>query len=155
MNQDEISKATKLYDGGLIEKLYEFIKPFIEKNDPYALYFYSRFSLSEWEESDEDFDQRSFSLLSKAAEAGVVEAMYQLSSLYFTGDTVSMNQQVGQGYLDRAAELNYGPAKLTLGINLYYGSNGYSKDIERARALISEAKKENVEGADSVMERLN
>lgn len=154
MNQEEISKANKLYDAGLVYELYEFIEPFLEKDDPYAFYFSSRFSLSDWDESDEEFDKRSLDLLTKAADEGVVEAMYRLSSFYFTGDIVEMNLETGKRYLDSAARLNYGPAKLSLGINLYYGSNGYSKDIEKAVEFISDAVNENVEGASEVLEKI-
>jgi TPR repeat protein len=154
MNQYDISKANELYEKGLVSELNEFLKPFLDNDDPYALYFCSRFSLVEWDETDEEFDQRSLVFLTKAAKADVVEAMYQLSSLYFTGDTVVKDVAKGKRYLDRALELNFGPAKMSVGLNLYYGSNSYPKDIEKAISLISDAKNDNVEGAESVLNRI-
>ncbi len=154
MNQIEVEKANKLYDSGKISELYNFIEPFLKKDDPYALYFSARFSLSEEPESAEEFDQRYIKLLIKAAEGNVPEAMYRLSGLYFVGDIVELNVATGKKYLDKALELNLDVAKLTAGISLYYGSNGYSKNINRAIELITEAEKCNVEGASEFLEKV-
>ncbi len=154
MDQIAIDKANEIYDKGSMSELYKFIKPFLEKEDPYAFYLYSRFSLEEWNESDEEYDRRYVDSLAKAAEGNVVEAMYRLSSLYFTGDTVEQNIEIGKSYLDKALALNYGPAKLSVGINLCYGSNGYEKNIDRAVEVVSEAVSENVEGATEALERI-
>jgi hypothetical protein len=65
-----------------------------------------------------------------------------------------MNLETGKRYLNSAADLNFGPAKLSVGINLYYGSNGYSKDVEKAVKIISDAVNDNVEGAFEVLEKI-
>ncbi len=155
MNQEDISRAKALSAEGLVSELYEFIKPFLEKDDPYALYFYSGFSLVEMNESDEEYDKRYVDLLTKAAAANVPEALYRLSTLYFAGDTVELNVEMGKCYLDRSLDLNFGPAKLTVGISLYYGSNGYPKNIEKAVELISDAEKLNIEGASEFLKKIN
>jgi TPR repeat protein len=126
----------------------------LEKDDPYVLYFCSSFSLSEWDESNEDYDNRYVDYLTKAAEGNVAEAMCRLSSLYFTGEIVAVNIEIGKGYLDRAMELNLGLAKLLVGVNAYYGSNCYPKDIEKAVELVSEAARDNVEDAFEVLEKI-
>lgn len=154
MNEDQVCKANNLFDSGLTSELYEFIKPFLKVNDPIAMYFYSCVSLSEWNESDEDFDRRNIELLEKSASAGFAPAMYRLSALYFTGDKGKIDVVAGKRLLDEAFEMGYGPAKLTIGINTYYGVNGYSKSIEKALALISNAKEDGVEGANLVYERI-
>ena len=151
MDESSIKKANEIFEKGDMQCLYNHIKPFLEKNDPYAYYFSSRFSLAEWNESEEDYDKRYIEALLKAAEGGVVEAMYRLSSLFLVGDPVEMDVDRGKRYLDRAFELGYGPAKLSLAVNLYYGSNGYAKDIERSIELVSEAEKEGVEGASQAL----
>jgi TPR repeat protein len=154
MNQEAIDKANKFYDEGSISELYEFIKPFLENDDPYALYFSSRFSLGGWNETDDQFDKRSVEALTKAAEADVVEALYRLSALYFAGDIVKININAGKRCLDRAADLNFWPAKLSVGINLYYGSNGYPKNLVKAVDFVSEATRHNVEGASEILEKI-
>ena len=152
MDQEAIDRAKKIYDEGDMEELHEFIKPFLEKNDPYAFYFYSRSSLKN--ESNEEYDKRYVDSLIKAAKGNVPEAMYQLSALYFTGDTVELDVHKGKDYLDRAMELNYGFAKLSVGVNLYYGSNGYPKNIEKAVEIVTEAVQDNVEDASEVLEKI-
>jgi len=154
MNQEEVSKANKLYDEGSMSKLYDFIKPFLDKDDPYAFSFYSRFSLSEWNESDEENDARYVDCLAKAAEGNVPEAMYRLSTLYSVGDIVQLNIEKGKHYMESALKLGYSPAKLTLGLYLFYGANGYQKDLGRAAELINQAEDDNVEGADEALKLL-
>ena len=155
MNEDEIRKANELFEGGLISDLHYFIRVFLEKNDPYALYFYSRYSLAEWNESDEEFNLRNLDSLTKAANGGVAAAMYRLSSLYYTGENVEVDRCKGMAYLDKALALGYGFAKLTVGINLYYGVNGYPMNVKKALDLLMDAKNDNVEGAASMLEEFN
>lgn len=152
MTQEEIDIANKLYDDGRMYVLHEFIKPFLKKNDPHAFYFSSSSSLPN--ESDEEYDKRYVASLIKAANGNVPEALYQLSALYFTGDTVELDILRGKDYLDRAMNLNFGIAKLSVGVNYYYGSNGYPKNIEKAVEIISEAAGENVEGASDALDNI-
>ncbi len=154
MDKKAIEMADKIYREGSMNKLYEYIKPYLDIGDPYAHYYYSKFSLAEWNESDDDINKRYVDSLVKAAEGNVAGAMYRLSSLYFIGDMVELNVEAGKRYLDRAIGLNFGPAKLSVGINLYYGSNGYPNDIGRAFEMISEAVEDNVEDASEVLQRL-
>lgn len=154
MNLDEINKANKLYNDDSLEELYGFIRLMIGAGDPHAMYFYSKFSLEEWGESDKEYDERYFSCLRKAAEGGVAGAMYRLSTLYSVGDIVELDNEKANRYLESALKLGYGPAKLTLGINLFYGSNGYRKDLDRAAMLIAEAENDNVEGASEFLREM-
>lgn len=154
MDQDAIDKAKKLYDRGSMSRLYNFIRPYLEADDPYALYLSSSFSLPKWKESVNEMDKRRVDSLTKAAEGNVAEAMHQLAALYFVGDGVELDLEKGKRYLDSAMRLNYGIAKFSVGINTYYGSNGYSKDIEKAFELVSEAIQDDVEGAPEALEKL-
>ncbi len=154
MDQEAIDKANKIYEEGSMDELYEFIKPFLEKNDSYAHYFYSRFSLADWNESDDEYDERYVDSLTKAADGNVPEAMYRLATLYFVGDMVELNEEKGKSLLERAVDLNYAPAKLTEGLNLFYGSNGYRKNIEKAVELVSEASRGDVEGASEALVKI-
>jgi TPR repeat protein len=103
MNKETLKIAYKLCDEGSVRELYELIKPFIEKEDPYALNFLSSFSLCEWNETDEAFDERSTKLKIKAAEGGVVEAMYQVAVCYFNGEGVPKDFDKAQMYMQEAA----------------------------------------------------
>ena len=38
MNKEEVNKAKEFYDNGLVDELYELIKPFLDEDDPYADY---------------------------------------------------------------------------------------------------------------------
>lgn len=154
MDKKSRSKADEIYNNASMSELYGFIKPFLDNNDPYAFYYYSKFSLSEWDESDENYDKRYVTSLTKAADGGVADAMYILSALYFTGDSVEQSRETGRKYLDEAVSLNLGKAKLTMGINMFYGSNGYEINIEKSAELISDAVKMNVDNASSVLENL-
>ncbi|WP_086929640.1 sel1 repeat family protein [Agarilytica rhodophyticola] len=154
MNKEEIVIADKIYEEGSMSDLYEFIKPFLEKDDPHAFHYYSCFSLSEWNETDIEFDKRCVESLLKAAEGNVPEAMYRLSTLYFSGDSVELNAEIGKKYLDHALEMNLGLAKLSVGVNTYYGSNGYVKDLDKAIEFVSEAVKDNVDGASETLEKI-
>lgn len=114
MNEDEISIANNLYDKGRISELNALLEPFIEEGDPYAYYFCSRYSLPEWEESEEAFNIRHLDMLLKSAKADVAPAMYQLSSMYFSGEMVPVDTNLGRRYLDGALELGYDFAKVTV-----------------------------------------
>ena len=147
MDSQEINHANELFDRGLVKQLFEYISPFLETEDPYALYFYSRFSLEEWGESSEEFDKRSLELLMKAAAGRVPEALYRVALAYFVGDGVELDLKKGKELLDQAVELNCGLAKLSLAANHLYGANGYRRNTEIALHLAGDAESENVPGA--------
>ena len=155
MNETAKIKANELENAGDMSALYEFIRPYLKKNDPFALYLYSRFSLSEWKESVDEFDIRALECLQKAAEGGVAEAMYRLSSSYFTGETVLEDQVLGKRYLDAALAKNFGLAKYSVSLRHFYGVDGYEKNKSKALDLMSEATKENIEGASEMLEMIH
>lgn len=155
MNKEEIKIAKSLYDSGAVNELYALIKPQIEKEDPYALYFYSTFSFPEWNESEQEFDKRNVDCLTKAADGGVVEAMYRLSSYYLLGDMVEKDESRGEKYLSDAVEQGYGPAKLSYGLYLFYGAYGISENREQGSLLIQQAAEQNVEGAEEALQDIS
>lgn len=154
MNETAKIKANELEDAGDMSALYEFIRPYLKKKDPFALYLYSRFSLSEWKESVDEFDNRALECLQKAAEGGVTEAMYQLSSLYFTGEIVPEDQVLGKRYLDASLAKNFGLAKYSVSLRHFYGVDGYEKNKNKALDLMNEAAQENVDGAIEMLEMM-
>jgi len=112
MDKLEIEKANKLYDEGKPDELYKLIKSYIENRDSYALYLYSSISLSEWNESGEQFDERRISLLHESSDGGVGDASYQLACCYLYGEGVEMNRDKAELYVDRAVALGHVSAKL-------------------------------------------
>lgn len=147
MNQHDVNAAEELFQAGSADKLYELLLPFLKEEDPLALYYYSKFSLSEWKESREDYDRRSIECLKKAVEGGVPEAMYRMALYYFVGDGVEKNPCKGRQLLDSAAEAGLGVAIYSSGINYFYGSNGYPEDRDRSFQFLEKAIALGVEGA--------
>ncbi|WP_020560563.1 SEL1-like repeat protein [Thiofilum flexile] len=117
MNALEIARAKKLYDQGSARKLYNYIKKYLDRHDPYAPYFYSTISLTEWNESYEQGESRRVKLLIESADAGVPEAAYQLACCYLSGgDGVERNWNTALKYIKQAMEKNYEPALATYAV---------------------------------------
>lgn len=154
LNKDEINTAYGFFENRRMRELHNYLEPFLKLNDPYALYFTSHYSLPEWNESGEEFDQRTSNLRIEAAEAGIAPAMYQLAGDYFNGDVVQKNVQKGRAYMERAIALGHGPSKFSAGMYFYYGAHGYPEDVEKAIELVSEAVKDKVEGAAEALEQI-
>lgn len=110
MNPSEIAKAKNLYEQGQVQELYSFIKKHLDQHDPYAKYFHSTLSLSDWNESLDEQDSRRIKLLIESADCGVPEASYQLACCYLSGDGVEMNWDKAGEYIQKAMEKNYEPA---------------------------------------------
>lgn len=154
MNESEIIKAHEMSEDGPVRELHEYLKPFLDIDDPYAIYLSSTYSLKEWNETVEEMDERSVDCLLKASEAGVAPAMYRLSSAYFTGEVLDVDLRLYKYYLDKAFELGFGPAKLTVGVNHYYGLNGYPEENDKGQKLVREAASEKVEHAAYYLEKI-
>ena len=69
------------------------------------------------------------------AEAGNLEAQYELYKLYTLGLLVTQDQAEGEAWLSRAAEANYGPALTRTAYNHLYGRYGHEVDFEKARSF--------------------
>jgi len=112
MKDYDIEFASKLFDNGKFTELYEFISVFVEAREPNALYFYSKISLSEWNESGDQFDQRRLKLLSESSDGGIGEASYQLACCYLYGEGLEIDRDKAEFYIDRAIEAGHASAKL-------------------------------------------
>jgi tetratricopeptide (TPR) repeat protein len=110
MNSLEIAKAKDLHAQGKAEELYHFIKKYLDKNDPYAIYFYSTISLADWNESYDQQESRRIKLLIESADGDVPEAAYQLACCYLAGDGVEMSWDRAVEYIKKAMEKQYEPA---------------------------------------------
>lgn len=138
-------KAEALLDSGEVEALYELLSPYLEKNDAYAQFLYSSFSLESTGETDEEFEARSMKLLESASEGGVAEASYRLGVIYLYGDFVDTNSKSSSDYFERAIAQGHSHSKFTYGFNLYYGTGDVKQDKPRGLILLEEAAQEGVE----------
>lgn len=135
---------------GEFKKAYELIEPLLSEGNPAALFLYSHFSLSGTEDENE-FEKRSIEMLKTAAESGFLPAIYSLAVCYELGDRVQIDEVRAAYLFKQAAEAGYLKAKVSHGLNLYYGSYGVAKDATLGLALIKDAA---IEGCDEATEAL-
>jgi TPR repeat protein len=147
-----LGKAMQLIEVGECQKAYKLLAPLLDEGMPEAQFIYSTFSVS-GEESIEQFEKRSISLLELASNAGYAPAMYALATCYDAGDIVARDEGKASSLYRKAAELGYPKAKLSHGLNLFYGSNGVIKNQENGLCLMKEALTEGVEGAMEEIEQ--
>jgi TPR repeat protein len=140
-------QAEELLENGEVEALYELLSPYLERNDPYAQFLYSSFSLESTGETEEEFEVRSMKLLETASEGGVAEASYRLGVIYLYGDFVDSASKSSSSYFERAITQGHSHSKFTYGFNLYYGFGDVKQDKTRGVILLEEAAKEGVASA--------
>lgn len=122
------------------------LKPLIDRGDPAALFLYAHFSISALE-SDREFDVRRIGILKRLNDVGYAPGIYELGICYEIGDLVKQDPILASALYKKAAESGYPKAKLSHGLDLYYGSNGIEKNEALGLAFIKQAADENVEGA--------
>lgn len=144
MDTNTREKADQLFEDGELEELYRLIAPFIEANDPYAQLLYSSFSLERLNESDDDFEKRSVTLLKSASEGGLADASYRLGVLYLYGDMTSGADENSSVYFERAITQGHSHSKFTHGFNLYYGTDQTKQNKPRGLQLLKEAAEEGI-----------
>ena len=155
MDDPTIALAKQLADEGEVDQLHQLIEPYIAKNDLFALYLYSGYSLVSFNESEEEFSQRNISLLTKASEGGISQASYQMGVNHLYGDDVDQSFREAKKYFERAIVQGHSYTKFTYGFSLYYGTDQNQKDEARGLALMNEAKDEGVELAKVEIDKLN
>lgn len=148
-----IQQARDAIDVGDCESAYELLAPLLSEKNPEAEFLYATFSISGMETA-EQFEARSVRLLQAASDAGYAPAMYALAVCYDSGDMVGRDAVRASLLNKKAAEAGYPKAKLSHGLDLFYGSNEMPKDEQRGLALIEQAVAENVPGAADILEQL-
>ncbi len=141
-------------ENGQFKTAYELIEPLLAKGNPAALFLYSHFSLS-GTEREEEFEKRSIEMLKTAAETGFAPAVYSLAVCYELGDRIAMNKVRAADLFKQAAEARYAKAKVSHGLNTYYGSYGVSKDTVLGLELIREAASEGCDEASEALRDLD
>lgn len=136
--------AEQLLEAGELEELYQLIAPLLAANDPYAQLLYSSFSLERLNESDDDFEKRSVTLLKAASAGGLADASYRLGVLYLYGDMTAEADQTSTVYFERAIEQGHSHAKFTHGFNLYYGTDQTPQNKPKGLQLLKAAADEGI-----------
>ncbi len=139
--------AEELLENGEVEALYKLLSPYLEKDDPYAQFLYSSFSLESSGETEEEFEVRSMKLLELASAGGVAEASYRLGVIYLYGDFVESATKSSSEYFERAITQGHAHSKFTYGFNLYYGFGDVKQDKARGLHLMEEAATEGIVSA--------
>ena len=149
MDEKTKKKAFDLCETGDAEVLWDLIKPYLEKDDPYAHYFYSCFGLPEWNESDEELERRMLKHLQIAAEADIPNAKFRLGCLHFCGAYgVEEDKVKCSRFIKEAAEAGHSEAKIYYGKDLVFGSFGIQKDVEKGLDYLQQAVDEGADYAD-------
>ena len=85
-------------------------------------------------------------LLQKAADAGSLEAMYDLADCYYDGEGVDKNMPLAMKWLTKAADAGYVKAQAALGGNYYQGMEGLDQNYALSeKYLLMAAQKDNSE----------
>lgn len=89
---------------------------------------------------------KRFKEVLEQAEAGKVQAMYEVGRKYERGRGTELNMQKAAEWYQRAVEANHAPSMARLGI-LYVEGNGVKRDLNRAVKLLTRAAQEDIPSA--------
>jgi TPR repeat protein len=148
-----LKKARHEIDCGECKTALGILMPLIKGKNPEALFLYSMFSVS-GEETDEEFEQRSISLLKESSDLGYAPAMYALAVCYKFGDLVPKDVSRSQALFKKSADAGYARAKLEHGLNLVYGTEKIEQNEKLGISLIKEAADEGLEEAIDTLQQL-
>lgn len=85
-------------------------------------------------------------LLQKAADAGSLEAMYDLADAYYDGEGVEKDMSLSMKWITKAADAGYNKAQAALGASYLFGANSVEQNYALAENyLLMAAKKDNTE----------
>ncbi|MEW5250749.1 tetratricopeptide repeat protein [Microbulbifer discodermiae] len=150
---DGLLAARKAMDKGDYNKAVEILRPLLNMQIAEAQYLYSSCAVEG--ETGSEADNRSFSYIEMAAKQEYPDALYALGVIYDSGDGVDKDVVKASSLFKTAAEKGHARAKLSYGLDLFYGSNGISKDESLGLSFIKRAVDEDVEGAEEILEKLS
>lgn len=130
------------------------LAPLLEMRHPEAEFLCSTFSVA-GAETQKAFERRSAKLLKSSAAAKFPAAMYALAVCLENGDLVKADPLRAAELFKQAARAGYAKAKLSHGLNLYYGSHGVRRSRTRGLQLIRVAAHEGVKSAAEVLRELS
>ncbi len=152
MKNTDYNYIQKLIESSQYTKAYEMLQPLAEKNDDSALLLLSSFSLPN--ESTEDFEARSLKFIEQSAELGNKDALYTIGVYYESGLYYKIDMKKSSEYFKKSALLGHSRAKLSYGLDLFYGSNGINMDKKLGLIFVEQASNEGVESAKEIYQNL-
>ena len=149
---DDLRAAAALVEQQHYEDAERILKPLIAGAVADAFYLYSSFGMPG--ETDEQFESRRLALLNKAANLNHGEALYLLGVQHDCGDGVLLSSEIASIYFRRAAEAGHLRAKLSYGLDLFYGRNGVETNRDMGIGYVHAAAAGGVDGAMDVLGQL-
>jgi TPR repeat protein len=149
-DEEAMEQARHLVEQEAYEAAEVTLQPLLAREVPNALYLYACFGLPN--ESDEQFEIRRFWYLHQAARLAHPEALYSLAVMHDCGDQAVKSSEMASCYFQLAAHAGKAEAKLSYGLDLFYGTNGILPDEGRGLELVREACDAGVEGALGALE---
>lgn len=150
---DGLLAARKAMDKGDYNQAVEILKPLLNMQVAEAQYLYSSCAVEG--ETGSEADHRSFSYIEMAAKQEYPDALYTLGVMYDSGDGVDKDALKASSLFKTAAEKGHARAKLSYGLDLFYGSNGIPQDENLGLSFIKQAVDEEVEGAKETLDKLS
>lgn len=149
------AKATQMHDRGELSELQQLLSPYIDKDDPYALYLNATFSTADSKESEQECAKRYIRQMKKTSEGGIAQASYQMGVNHLYGDDVAQDYKKASMYFERAILQGHSYTKYTYGFSLFYGADQNPKDEKKGLSLIQEAANEGIEQAKNELGLIN
>ena len=149
-DKETMEQARQAVEAERYEAAEDALRPLLEREFPDALYLYACFGLPN--ESDEQFEVRRFFYLHQAARLAHPEALYSLAVMHDCGDQAVKSSELASCYFRLAANAGKAEAKLSYGLDLFYGTNGVLPDAGRGLELVKQACDVGVDGACEALE---
>lgn len=92
--------------------------------------------------------------MKESSELGYAPAMYALAVCHEMGELIEENKEAAAKLFKKSAEAGYPKAKISHGLNLYYGSNGIKMNKEQALNFLEDAQKDGIEGVNELLSEL-
>jgi TPR repeat protein len=151
--KQDLANAKKEIEQGDCGLAYKILCPLINSEEPEALYLYSMFGLLN-DETIEEFEHRSVKLLMRATELEYPPAQFALGVYYEGGDLVKKDDLLAAQLFKKAALNGHPKSQLSYGLDLYYGSNGITKDQKLGLSYIKKAADNKIEEAIEALENI-
>lgn len=126
--------------------------PLVERGVADAVYLYSRFGMPG--ETDSQFEIRRLWLLHQAASLKHAEALYVLGVKHDCGEGAVLSPEIASAYFRLAAEAGHLRAKLSCGLDLFFGKNGLVMNKALGLQYVRQAAHGGVDGAQEALREL-